>query len=110
VRLDPIEFDGDKVVFTVKRLLVEDMLVLSKHFDADKKKMVFASPMEVCKTASEVLPKYVLAIDGYSKAVGTALTVAEFLEAAKEFYFVQLVGELFGHMVSISTAGVQAKN
>jgi len=107
VKLEPIEFDGEQVVFHAKRLLVEDMLVLSKHFNGDK--MVFASPMEVCQTAAGILPKYLTAISGY-KVDGADMTLEEFLAAAQEFYFVPLVGALFGRLVAISTAKGMEKN
>lgn len=111
VVLEPIEFDGDKVVFSANRLLVDDMLVLSKYFDKDKGTIAFGSAMDVCKVAGEVLPKYITNITGMTKADNTPMTKDEFLQAAKEFYFVPLVGELFGRLVQASTVGsADAKN
>lgn len=108
--LAPIEFDGDSITFTVKRLLVEDMLLLSKHFDKANGTMKFESPLEVCQTAQSIFPKYVTGIGGMTNCDGGNVTVEDFLVAAKEFYFVPLIGELFGALITASTAKVQEKN
>lgn len=110
VTLEPIAFDGDAVVFTVSRLTVEDMLVLSKHFDTERGTMRFSSPMEVCAAASTVLPARVKAVSGYRKSDGEAMTLDEFLSAAKEFYFVPLISALFAALVGISVVGTSEKN
>jgi len=107
VVLPPIAFDGDDITFSVKRLLVEDMMLLSNHFKDGK--MVFESPMQVCETAAKILPKYVTAIEGMSTADG-AMTLEQFTEATAEFYFVPLIGELFAKLITVSTVGGQAKN
>lgn len=109
VALEPIKFDGDSVVFTASRLLVEDMMVLSKHFDQAKGVMRFNSPLEVCAMAGDILPKYIKSISGYT-IDGQPMTLDEFFMAVREFYFVPLVGELFGKLVLISSVGVQEKN
>lgn len=103
IQLPEIQFDGDDITFTVKRLLVEDMLVLSKHFNAEKGVLSFGSPLEVCKTAQELFPKYVVGVAGLQTAEATPVSLAEFLEAVKDFYFVPLVGELFTALIVAST-------
>jgi hypothetical protein len=110
VVLEPIEFDGDKIVFTVKRLLVEDMQVLSRFYDNSSGNLQFSSPLDVCKTAQEVFPKYVQAINGMSKEDGSAMTVEEFMEASKEFYFITLIGQLFAGLIAASTVKSKEKN
>lgn len=110
VVLPPIEFDGDSVTFTVKRLLVEDMLTLSKHFDKANGTLKFESPLEVCQTAQSIFPKYVTGIVGMTNGDGGNVTVEEFIEASKEFYFVPLIGELFGALINASTVKAQEKN
>lgn len=110
VVLEPIEFDGDSITFHVKRLLVEDMQVLAKYFDGSKGMMSFDNPLDVCKTAQEIFPKYVTGIKGLLDAEGHEVSVEQFLEASKEFYFVPLIGELFAKLIDVSTAKAQLKN
>ena len=111
VELEPIEFDGDSITFTVKRLLVEDMLVLSKYFNRETGALSFGSPLEVCQTAQEIFPKYIQKVGGMFKANGSAMTAEEFLTASKDFYFVPLVGQLFTALISASTVkATEAKN
>lgn len=110
VVLEPIEFDGDKVVVTVKRLLVEDMQMLAKYFDRDKGTMRFESPLEMCKAASDIMPKYVTGIDGLIDGDGVRVTLEEFHKAVGEFYFVPLSGAIFQGLVRVSTAKAQEKN
>jgi len=104
IAVEPIEFDGDKVQFTLKRLRVEDMGLMAKNFDAVNKTMRFSDPLEMCQLSSKVLPKYIVSMSGYKKGDGSEMTLEEFLqEAITEFYFVPLVSKLFGSLVSIST-------
>lgn len=110
VVLPPIEFDGDSITFTVKRLLVEDMMVLSKHFNQKNGALQFESPLEVCQTAQSIFPKYVQGINGMLDEDGKPVTVEGFVEATKEFYFVPLIGELFTSLLTVSTVKAQAKN
>lgn len=111
VVLEPIEFDGDSITFTVKRLLVEDMLVLSKYFSKETGALSFGSPLEVCQTAQEIFPKYIQDVRGLLKADNVAMTPEEFLGASKDFYFVPLVGQLFTALITASTVkAVEAKN
>lgn len=110
VTLPPIPFDGDQVAFTVKRLLTEDMLTLAKFYNQENGTLRFSNPIEVSKVAQEILPKYVVAMDGLLTAEGAKMGAAEFVEASKEFYFVPLVGALFGELISVSTVRAQEKN
>lgn len=110
VILDPIEFDGDKVVVTVKRLLMEDMQAISKYFDREKGVMRFDSPLEVCKAAADIMPKYVVGIDGMVDGDGSRVTLEEFHKAVGEFYLVPLFGGIFQGLVRVSTARAQEKN
>jgi len=110
VVLEPISFDGDSVVFTAKRLLVEDMQTMSKFFNKERGAMVFNSPLEVCTLAAEIFPKYIVELQGLTKDDGTAVTRDEFLEAAKEFYFVPLISALFAGLMQISTVRSSEKN
>jgi len=110
VVLKPIEFDGDSIVFSVGRLLVEDMMTLAKFHNASNGTLSFGSPLEVCAMAQAILPKYVKSISGLRKDDGGEMTVAEFIEASKEFYFVPLIGTLFAELITVSTVQAQAKN
>jgi len=110
VVLPPIEFDGDSIVFSVKRLLTEDMLVLMRNFNQGTGKLEFSNPLEVCQTAQLILPKYVTDIQGMSSADGIPVTAEEFIKAASEFYFVPLMGALLAALIDVSTVGTQAKN
>ena len=110
VTLDSIEFDGDKIVFTVGRLLTEDMTVMSKYFEPETGKLKFNSNTEICEIAADILPKRVVSMSGMTKADGTEFTLTEFIAASKEFYFAPLLGELFGKLMGISVVGAQTKN
>lgn len=103
ITLGPIEFDGDKVVVTATRLLVEDMAELMKYVDPAAKRLRFDDPSQVCGMAGRILPKYLKSISGYSKADGSAMLLEEFIAATAEFYFVPLVGGIFAELMAAST-------
>lgn len=109
VRLPEIEFDGDTVVFTVTRMLVEDMQMLSKFFDKDSGTLKFTDNLEVCGLAKTILPRRVVKIEGMKKADGTDMTREEYLAVASEFYFAELNGQLFGELMSVSVVKQQEK-
>lgn len=108
VVLEPIDFDGDKVVVTVTRLLTEDMQMLRK-FQVDGV-FKFTDTMELCTTAAKIFPKYVVSVVGLLKADKTEMTRDEFLAASQEFYFVNLTASIFNKLISASVMGAQAKN
>lgn len=110
--LDPIEFDGDSITFTVSRLLVEDMAEVMKNYDPKTEKLTFADPAAVCSLAAKIVPKYVKRVSGMKKPDGSEFTAAEFSTVVcKEFYFTGLLGALFGGLVSVSVVGqAAAKN
>lgn len=110
VKLNPIEFDGDTVIFHAKRLLMEDMLTLAKHFDAAAGVMRFADPAAVCKIAADILPKYMTDIEGMVDKDGMPVPLETLLAAAGEFYFAPLLGRIFVELVTISMVGSQLKN
>jgi hypothetical protein len=110
VELYPIDFDGDKITFTAKRLLAADMGLVMSHYDAEKQMMRFASQMEMAEMCAEVFPKYVTKIDGMVKGDGGPFTLPEFLCAVKEAYFTPLITELFVQIMKISTVGSTEKN
>lgn len=104
VNLPAIDFDGDRISVSVKRLRMEDMSLMSKNFDTVTKTMRFSDPMEMCQLASKILPNYVVAFSGYKKGDGAEMLLDEFLqEAVSEFYFVPLVGQIFAGLLSVST-------
>ncbi|OGC95828.1 MAG: hypothetical protein A2W25_15240 [candidate division Zixibacteria bacterium RBG_16_53_22] len=110
VILEPIEFDGDSIVFTCGRLTVEDMLALSKFFDQEKGVLRFDDQLQALNTAQGLIGKYVRRIDGMRMPDGASITVEQFSEVAREFYFVPLLGELLANLVTISTVGKSEKN
>lgn len=103
VQLDPIEFDGDKIVFTANRLKTTHIGVLLKHYDAERGTLVFSSQLEVIEAASQVLPEYIIGISGMTKGDGTEFSLEEFKNALGDFYFVPLVGEVLAGLVKAST-------
>lgn len=109
VELQPIEFDGDTIKISVKRLLMADMQELSKYFDRDKGVMRFDSSLEVCKAAANIMPKYVVSIEGMITD-GRPVTLEEFHAATGEFYLAPLFGEIFSQLIEVSTAKAQKKN
>lgn len=110
VKLEPIEFDGDSITFTVNRLKVSDMAPLAKHFQADGAMLTFSSQLEVCSVAAETLPRYVLTVEGMTKADGSAMTKDEFCAALPDFYFAELLGTLLTRLIEASTPGRAEKN
>ncbi len=110
VTLEPVEFDGDTITFTAKRLLASDMGVVLQHYDSEKQTLRFANQSEMAKVAADIFPKYVTSISGMTKGDGTPFTVTEFIEASKEFYFMPLVTGLFSGIMAISSVGKEAKN
>lgn len=102
VTLAPIAFDGDSVVFRIKRLLVEDLNVLMSNYDRATGKLLYKSPEEVAEIAAKVVPKYVLAVDGLRKGDGAPFTLEEFLSVIPEAYFMPLVGALLVGLMSES--------
>jgi hypothetical protein len=110
VELDPIEFDGDVIKFTAKRLLAADMGVVMSHYDAEKQMVRFASQMAMAEMCADIFPKYITKIEGMVKGDGTPFTLPEFLEAVKESYFTPLITSLFIGIMKISTVGIAEKN
>ena len=106
VILDPIEFDGDTIVFTVKRILAEDMGIVMKHYKAGPDgtaKLTFSDAAEMSVVVADVFPKYVTHISGMNKADGVPFTIDEFVQVAKENYFVPLIGQIFSGLMAAST-------
>ncbi len=109
--LPPIDFDGDSISLTVTRVLTEDMGVLSKYHNADKKAVVFADHIELCKMAASWVKKYVREVKGMTKSTGEPMTVNELGDAAGEFYFVAFNIAFFTALSKVSTLSqVEAKN
>lgn len=104
----PIEFDGDTICFTIKRILVEDMMQLSKYIVDNK--LIFDNPLEACKLAQAVIPKYIISMTGLRKADGSEMTIAEFAGASAEVYFIALIGKLFSELIATGNVGGASKN
>lgn len=110
VELEPIEFDGDQIVFNVNRLLTKDMGEMTKHYDESEGKLQFTSNAEVCTLAANLFPQYVNSVSGMTDGGGVPIDKVRFIKIAQEFYFVPLVGQLFAKLMEISIVGSQAKN
>lgn len=110
VTLEPIEFDGDQIVFNVNRLLTKDMGEMAKHYNESEGKLQFTSNAEVCTLAANIFPQYVNSVSGMVDGNGTQIDKERFIQIAQEFYFAPLVGQLFGKLMEISVVGAQAKN
>jgi hypothetical protein len=110
VPLDEIEFDGDKIQFFARRMLVEEMQLLSKYHDKASGKLKFDDPLEVCTVAQSFFPRALVGVKGLRSGEGVEMTIEDFLEASKEFYFVPLIGEVFAKLIAISTIKASAKN
>lgn len=101
VQLAPINFDGDSIVVTVNRLKVKSMSKLAgKYTDG---KLTFASQMELCETAAELLPDYIVSVSGMKKADGSEFSRDELLGVLGEFYFAGFVGELLNKLIEASS-------
>lgn len=110
VTLDPIQFDGDTITITAKRLLAADISIIFEKYDAETGKLRFANNAELAKVTADIFPKYITSISGMTKGDGTPFTVAEFVEASKEAYFIPLIAELFSALMQISTVKAEEKN
>jgi hypothetical protein len=102
VELDPIMFDGDVVNFKVKRLLVEDMNLVTQNYDRISGTLKFSGPEEMSALAARIVPKYVREVRGLKKADGTLFQLEEFKGVIAEYYFAPLVGSLFAALMSAS--------
>ena len=107
VTLDPIPFDGDQIIFTSHRIQVDDMVTLSKNMTIEKDgevKISFSESMEVCKVASEILPKALVNVEGMTLGDNTPVNLEKFCElVSTEFYFIPLVGDLLKALMDISS-------
>lgn len=106
VVIDPIEFDGDNIIFTLERMEVSDFLKLSKNmsFESGKElKLTFVESMDVCVSATELFPKYVKNISGMTSKDGLSVTLEKFTtELVNQTYFLNLIGQLLGELMTIS--------
>lgn len=107
VTLEPINFDGDSIVFKARRLTVASMSKLAGHFDGSK--LSFATQLDLAAVAATVLPDHIEAQAGWKKPDGSEFSREEFVPLFGEFYFAPLVGELLTKLIDASTVR-DAKN
>jgi hypothetical protein len=106
IDLAPIEFDGDTVRLTVRRMLAEDMgAVLGRIVEGQPDKG------ESLKFGTAMLQKYVTSVSGLTQPDGTAVTLEEFREMVVEAYFMPLSVTAYGMLLAASSISQdQAKN
>jgi len=110
VMLEPIEFDGDQIVFSVQRLRIDDMQTLMKHYDEKMGAISVADPLELCKLSNEILPKYITGMTGMVSADNTPVTLEEFKAVMSEFYFAPMLAIVLARLIAISTVRGVEKN
>lgn len=110
-KLDPIKFDGDVIDVRVRRLTTEDIQKLSsfmKPFQgsdgSNKIKLSFSDQLEVASIATDLLPRYILSIDGMKTGDGSVVTAERYVsEMVGQFYFLEFNGLILANLVSVST-------
>ena len=99
------EFDGMKVVATLKPLALEDSIRIKNTYeetgekDAKGRALVRGTDATV-KVMAELLPSYVVSLDGVVDAAGSPVPIGEICTAA---YFIGLVASCMRKLVEESS-------
>ncbi len=98
--LPEIEFDGDKIKATAKRLKISDMSSLvGRKFDLNSDE----GRLGVTQLGAEVLPKYLVGLDGLTDANGGQVPLQTYLENIDDFYFASLTAAILFGLLSVSS-------
>lgn len=109
VLLDPIEFDGDIISVTVKRLLASDMDIVLHNYDSSGSPI--ATPVSMTKLAAELVPKYLVKLEGMVQKDGLPFTLEDFKQVCGDYYFAPLIGKIYGGILRHgSLSAEQLKN
>ena len=98
-----LEFDGDTIDVTCKRLKRKDMIKLSPYINVDEDggvKMSFESQMKMFDVMSNLLPEYIIKFDGLTQSDGSKIDIKG---ALAESYFNSLTGDLISNLMRISS-------
>lgn len=105
------EFEGDTVVVEMDRLKKKDAIKLApKLGEPDEEgnfKLSFADQMEFTKAADDMLTKYVTKFEGLKDADGNAMQLADVCGDESASYFMTLLSNIFGDLMSNSFAKVE---
>ena len=98
--LPEINFDGDVLKVTAKRLKIADMSSLvGKKFDLNSDE----GRLGVTQLGAEVLPKYLVSLDGLTDANGGAIGLQTYLDNIEDFYFASLTAAILFGLLSVSS-------
>ena len=108
VKLPPIQFDGDTVEASVRRMEVQDFLDLSgnikKGDNVDSEVTLSFSALELFNVAPTIFSKYLVALKGLTQSDGTQLTVEDYVkELCRQMYFLNLTGAILTGIMEAST-------
>lgn len=96
---ETVEFDGDKVSFTLRRLQNKHMLVLAPVLAALPGENALARTARLVQAAEGILRECVTNWQGPKDSTGKALT---FDEVLAESYFLGLTDEVLGRLLKVS--------
>lgn len=98
--LPEITFDGDTINVKSKRLKISDMSSLvGKKFDLNSDE----GRLGVTQLGAEVLPKYLVSIEGLTDANGGAIDLQTYLDNIDDFYFASLTAAILFGLLSVSS-------
>lgn len=99
-----IEFDGDKVELTLRRLRNDHMVKLGPYFrESDGEvKLTFVDKITLVNAAAEILPDCIVEIKGLKDDAGNALGLQDIVG---ELYFAKLFDFIIGELLQRSLAG-----
>jgi hypothetical protein len=106
-----VDFEGDTVTAVMKPLRYEDFLLLQALIEGTGRKPLedmteeerdaqSKNDMQLVTKYAEILPRYVLRLDGMADAAGASLTIQEVCEVV---YFMPLVGQLGSALIQSAT-------
>lgn len=111
VKLDLIEFDGDKIELTCSRLQRSHMIMLSPYIDRERGVLTFSDVLKMSEVAAQILPECITKIEGMTIGSGEAVNAESFKPLMSENYFSPLIGEILTRLISASTVRqADAKN
>lgn len=94
------DFDGDKVVVTMRPILFEDTIRFNSLplIEVDGKKTL--SEIEVLTLLADILPKYIEKLDGLIDSNGDKIEIGELCSAS---YFAPLMSQIGGALIQSGT-------
>ena len=97
--VEKINFDGDEITVTLRRMLNKHMLALSPVLVAREGEGVFERSSRIIVSAKEVLKECIVKIEGLRDASNVEIPIDTVLEDA---YFMSLLDAILGRLLGAS--------